>query len=355
MAGRLRQRRDFARRIAAFEVACRTTDLIFGDAYAIPKIPRPSISDRQNPMEVYDDAQFLARYRFSKETVLELLSMLPLPASRNNRGLPLPPLQQLLLALRFYGAGSFQVVTGDLIKVSQPTVCRTVRKGTELIASHLFERLVHLPEAAALTKVMRDFYNIAQFPVVTGCIDCTHIEINSPGGYNAEVYRNRKGYFSINMQAVTGPNLEFFDVVASWPGSVHDSRIFENSRVRVRYEGKRLPGVLLGDMGYSCQPFLMTPLGEPVERAFGVWKRRFPCLDMCLQHKLPQYIDIITACAALHNLACAKREAQPPQHPRSANHRANRGNITQAEHLPPVTDGSLAAQAREMLIIRSFS
>lgn len=92
-----------------------------------------------------------------------------------------------------------------------------------------------------------------------------------------------------------------------------------------------------------------------VERAFGVWKRRFPCLDMCLQHRLPQCISIITACAALHNLACAKREAQPPQHPRSVNHRANRGNVTQAEHLPPVTDGRLGAQAREMLIIRSFS
>ncbi|KAH9368281.1 hypothetical protein HPB48_008053 [Haemaphysalis longicornis] len=89
---------------------------------------------------------------------------------------------------------------GDLIKVSQPTVCRTVRKVTELIPSHLFERLVHFPEAAALTKVMRDFYNIAQFPGVTGCIDCAHIEINSPGGDNAEVYRYRKGYFSINMQ-----------------------------------------------------------------------------------------------------------------------------------------------------------
>lgn len=111
MAGlrRHRQRRDFARRIAAFEAACRATDLLFGDAYAMPKIPRPSMSDRQSPVQVYDDTQFRARYRYCKETVLELLGILSLQASRNNRGLPLPPIQQLLLTLCFYGAGTHNV------------------------------------------------------------------------------------------------------------------------------------------------------------------------------------------------------------------------------------------------------
>lgn len=65
------------------------------------------------------------------------------------------------------------------------------------------------------------------------------------------------------MQAVTGPNLEFYNVVARWPGSVHDSRIFDNSRARVLYEENRVPGVLLGDAGYACHPFLMTPLVNP--------------------------------------------------------------------------------------------
>lgn len=70
-------------------------------------------------------------------------------------------------------------------------------------------------------------------------------------------------FTSIYLQAVTGPQLQFFDLVASWPGSVHDSRIFDNSRVRVMYEEHRVPGMLLGDMGYACFPFLMTPLADP--------------------------------------------------------------------------------------------
>ncbi|KAG0441718.1 hypothetical protein HPB47_015879 [Ixodes persulcatus] len=45
-----------------------------------------------------------------------------------------------------------------------------------------------------------------------------------------------------------------------------------------------------------------------VKRAIGIWKRRFPCLDMRLQHKPCRAIQIITACAALHNLACLKKD-----------------------------------------------
>ncbi|KAH7931793.1 hypothetical protein HPB52_025288 [Rhipicephalus sanguineus] len=50
----------------------------------------------------------------------------------------------------------------------------------------------------------------------------------------------------------------------------------------------------------------------PVERAFGVWKRRFPCLDMTLQIKTSSVLIIITACAALHNFGHLLREPVPP-------------------------------------------
>ncbi|KAM7309719.1 putative nuclease HARBI1 [Ixodes scapularis] len=199
---------DVARRIAAFEFASRASDLIFGNVYALPRVPRPSVRDGENPMERYNDGQFLARYRFTKGTVRELLATLPLQASADNRGLSLPPMLQLLVTLRFYGAGAFQIVTGDLVNVSQPTVCRTVGVVTRLIARHLFKKLVHFPDASQLNNVRREFFEIAGFPGVTGCIDCTHVRINSPGGDDAEVYRNRKGVFSINVQSAVEDHLE---------------------------------------------------------------------------------------------------------------------------------------------------
>ena len=44
------------------------------------------------------------------------------------------------------------------------------------------------------------FFRIARFPNVAGCVDCTHIKIKNPGGNNAEVFRNRKGFFFLNVQ-----------------------------------------------------------------------------------------------------------------------------------------------------------
>ncbi|KAL3242029.1 hypothetical protein MRX96_021562 [Rhipicephalus microplus] len=169
----------------------------------------------------------------------------------------------------------------------------------------------------------------------------------------------------------------FYDIVAGWPGSVHDSRIFDNSRLWVLYEENRVPGVLLGDAGYACQPYLFTPFSEPgpddtpkgryqraqintrnvVERAFGVWKRRFPCLDVGMQHKAKNIVHIITACAALNNLACLLREPEPPAQ-RVPQPSPISTVATRTVHLPPVdhlADSHSGNQARDLLIRKSFT
>ncbi|KAM7313370.1 uncharacterized protein ISCGN_003236 [Ixodes scapularis] len=162
-------------------------------------VPRRRCRDRLNPLEHFNDWEFLVRYRFTKSTVVSLLQCLPLEANESSRGLPLCPMLQLLVALRFYGAGTFQVVTGDLVNVSQPTVCRVIERVSRVLAETLFPRLVDFPEGDC-DEVMRDFYNIGKFPSVTGCIDCTQVKIKGPGGPNGEVFRNRKGFFSLNVQ-----------------------------------------------------------------------------------------------------------------------------------------------------------
>lgn len=68
-------------------------------------------------------------------------------------------------------------------------------------------------------QVKLDFWRICAFPNVFGTIDCTQIKMPYPGGENAESFRNRKRFFSINVQAVSGPNLEIQNMVVRWPGS----------------------------------------------------------------------------------------------------------------------------------------
>lgn len=94
----------------------------------------------------------------------------------------------------------FQLVSGDLLDLSQATVSRTTRRVSEALARHLgtFIRFPQNPQEQR--RLMRQFYEVANFPEITSCVDGTHIPITNPGGEQAETFRNRKGIFSINVQ-----------------------------------------------------------------------------------------------------------------------------------------------------------
>ena len=96
------------------------------------------------------------------------------------------------------------MVCGDLFHVSQPTVCRIVSEISEILASNI-NRFIKFPrEQRDLNEIKVRFFQKYGFPGVLGLIDGTHIPIKSPGGNNAEVFRNRKSFFSLNVQLVVG-------------------------------------------------------------------------------------------------------------------------------------------------------
>lgn len=154
------------------------------------------------------------------------------------------------------------------------------------------------------------------------------------GGEDAELFRNRKGYFSINTQATCNSNLQITDVVARWQGSAHDSTIFNNSCLRANFENAAYGnGFLLGDSAYPSKRYLLTPLITPqtaaerlyneshirtrniIERLFGVWKRRFPILALGMRYHLQRVMPIIIATAVLHNIARQNNDPQPDDDP----------------------------------------
>lgn len=173
------------------------------------------------------------------------------------------------------------------------------------------------------------FFNQRGFPGATGIIDGTHIPIDNPGGQFGEVYRNRKRFFSLNVQVVSGPHGELLDVVARWPGSTHDSRVFDNSAVKMRYERGLLTGCLVADSGYPCLSYMLTPLltthtvaqvrynrahkrvRNIVECCIGRWKRRLLCLKKGMSRKPARAVSIICACAVLHNIATRRNDEVP--------------------------------------------
>ena len=77
----------------------------------------------------FSDDAFFKCFRFTKDGFNHLVNFISddIPEPENNRGRPLSPRAQLLVALRYCATGSFQIVHRDLQGVSQPSASRIVR------------------------------------------------------------------------------------------------------------------------------------------------------------------------------------------------------------------------------------
>ena len=199
-------------------------------------------------------------------------------------------------------------------------MCRIIYRVSREIAKNK-KHFIKFPLGEESQLIKQTFRFSNEIPGVVGCIDCSHIPIISPGGENAELYRNRKGYFSLNVQAVCDIKLMFTNIVCRWPGSTHDSRIFDISALCSQFRNGLIDGILLGDGGYPCRHYLMTPVINPttskerrynrahiatretVERMFGLWKSRFRCISIPLRTSLKNTLVILVATACLHNFA----------------------------------------------------
>ena len=282
--------------------------------------------DRMNPFLFYDNEEFIRRFRFSKTFVLRLCDELSNELQKDSRGLSLSVELQIVLTLRFYATGSFEKVIGDLFGISESVTCVTIHRVTKAIAC-LKSRILRMPHSHEIDLIRRQFYDLSSFPQVIGAIDGSHVRILCPSKDIAQIFYNRKGYYSINVQAVCDAQLLFRNIVARWPGSTHDARIFSNSSLRSDFESNvYAPNVLLGDSGYRCTSYLLTPILNPstpaehryntahikgrcvIERCFGIWKKRFPCLQLGLRTNINNSLAIIVATAVLHNMAMQRSE-----------------------------------------------
>ncbi|CAF4890821.1 unnamed protein product [Pieris macdunnoughi] len=271
---------------------------------------------RVNYMQSLDDAEFTFRFRLSKPAVETLLTrLMPFVRVTSTRNHGVSPLHQMLLTLRFYALGTMLISVADFVGVSKSTAGRIVRDISSAIA-HLYDEYIFVHQQS-----VEKFYQIARFPCVFAAVDCTHIRIQSPSVIIGEEFRNRKGYFSFNVQAICDADLRFMNVVARWPGSTHDATIFNNSVLRAQCDagmfGSRW---MLGDSAYPNRSYLLTPLLNPfteaeqryneahiktrntIERTFGIWKRRFPIVALTMRLSLPNAQAVIIATSVLHNI-----------------------------------------------------
>ncbi|KAJ8910262.1 hypothetical protein NQ315_004998 [Exocentrus adspersus] len=291
-------------------------------------IPRV-LHQRPDHLNFWDNVDFFSRFRLTKNTVqnlvIQIQDEIQYPTRRNAA---LTPLQQILLTLRFYATGSFQNSVGDHSGVHQSTACKIIKRVTTTLC-RLKPVYINLPEEDEIIAIQQGFFGMADFPRVLLVVDGTHIKIQSPGGDQAEWFRNRKGFFSINAMVACDHQLRIRNIVASWPGSANNMIVFMNSNLKHHFQRRLQNCLILGDSGYAVEKYFMIPLDNPVtpaelryqeslvrtrniiERCIGVWKRRFPCLSFGLRTKIETAQDIIVATAILHNIAVNQGDPLP--------------------------------------------
>jgi hypothetical protein len=161
--------------------------------------PARVFRERKSPFEMYSEAEFRSRYRFYKNTVGTIIDLVEdhiSPMTLRTRSLSAA--EQLLIALRFYATGAFQILVGDDYGVHKSTVCRIVQR-VSIVLAKLRPHFVKMPETnEEKLSVKAGFHELRGFPNVVAYVDGSHIPIISPGGDNAELYRNRKTYLTLS-------------------------------------------------------------------------------------------------------------------------------------------------------------
>eukprot|EP00057_Strongylocentrotus_purpuratus_P031614 XP_785127.4 PREDICTED: putative nuclease HARBI1 [Strongylocentrotus purpuratus] len=171
--------------------------------------------NRKDPFQVYNEAEFRYRYRFSKQTTLELIDILsPTLARHTIRRDALPVHLQVLTASRFYAVGSFQILHGDDALMSQSSVSRVVLDVSTALAT-LRPRYIKFPRTPQeVLRVQQRFFDYSQFPGVIGAVDNTHVPIQNPGGEQAQRFINRKNTSSLNVQMICDCDGRILNAVA---------------------------------------------------------------------------------------------------------------------------------------------
>lgn len=222
----------------------------------------------------------------------------------------------------------------NLFGLGKSTVCTIVLETSQVIALKLLPKYVAIPEGEGLKEVVKGFEDLWGFPQAAGAIDGSHIPIMKPHE-SASDYYNRKGFYSIIVQALVDHKGRFMDVYIGWPGKVHDARVFANSSLYTKgcngdlfqpmsrkIGDVNVPLVILGDPAYPLLPWLMKPYVENehtpsdqklfnyrqsrarmvVENSFGRLKGRWRCLLKKMDFELENVAAVVATCIVLHNL-----------------------------------------------------
>lgn len=222
---------------------------------------------RRDILQTLNDSELIKRYRLEGAGIMFVVDLirdaLTSPTQCHNA---ISPEMKVITTLRYLATGKMQQCSSDDLGLSQPSISKVIKQTlTALSQPHIVTQFVSFPLDIHTSQAhKRTFMDITGFPGVVGVIDGTHVRIIALSE-DESVFVNRKRFHSINVQLVFNADYKILGIVAKWPGSTHDARIFSESGLRQLFEGNYVPANchLLGDSGYPCKPWLLTPYLHP--------------------------------------------------------------------------------------------
>ncbi|KAJ8910962.1 hypothetical protein NQ315_003655 [Exocentrus adspersus] len=278
----------------------------------------------KNVVLKYSPSDFKKHFRLSKTSIEELMNKI----HKSHVGHPgYPPFDSLLLTIWTLSTQESFREVGDRFGISEGHTHRVFISYCKKLMA-VKDQYIVWPRGEAAHNNVENF-NVLRgqrsFPNVFGCIDGTHIAIPGPDGDNS--YYNRKGYHSIQVQAICNAKLKFINVYSGWPGSVHDARVWQASKICQMLEDDPrsllLPNTyLLGNSAYPLKRYLIVPFKDNghlrrrqrefnkklsstrvvIEQAFGRLKGLYRRLKYLNVLKLANVKYIIIAACVLHNI-----------------------------------------------------
>ncbi|KAG6931370.1 hypothetical protein G0U57_001905, partial [Chelydra serpentina] len=177
-------------------------------------------------LQVWDESQWLRNFRMRKGTFLELCELLSPALKRQDTRMRAALTIQKRVAIALWKLAtpdSYRSVANQF-GVGKSTVGVAVMQVAHAIVDLLLSKVVTLGDV----QVIIDGFSAMGFPNCGGVIDGTHIPILGPAHQGSQ-YINRKGYFSMVLQALVDHKGHFTNINVGWPGKVHDARVFKNS------------------------------------------------------------------------------------------------------------------------------
>ncbi|XP_063884700.1 putative nuclease HARBI1 [Scylla paramamosain] len=221
----------------------------------------------------YNDDELIKRFRMNRAGIITVADLVrDKLQSRTERNQPLSPETKVAITLRYLATGKMQQCSSDDFGTSQATISRVIT-----------QTLDALSEPDIVTQFVK---------------------------------------FPLTRQEVQVKQVEFMEDYR-FPGVVvHDARILDESGLKALFEQNYAPAgcYLLGDSGYPCKEWLLTPYLNPlagvqtnyntahkrtrcvVERGIGQLKRQFHVLHGEVRLSPEKTCKIVYVCAQLHNM-----------------------------------------------------